>query len=204
MPRAEFFARLGLLCTRGFFDAETCGRLRAEIREASGGPATVLGDQGGWVVKPEVRRVTWTEVSPPTRAEVDRRLTELMPALSRHFGVGLCGHEGPSFLRYGPGDFYLAHRDRDDEPDPAAPEGPGARQVSVVAFLNGEGEAPSPEVFGGGALTFTGLLDDPRLRTRGLPLVPEPGLLIAFRSDVLHAVSPVTHGERYTVVTWYA
>ena len=39
-------------------------------------------------------------------------------------------------------------------------------------------------------------------RQVGLPLVGESGLLVAFDSNLTHAVTPVTHGERYTVVTW--
>jgi predicted 2-oxoglutarate/Fe(II)-dependent dioxygenase YbiX len=28
-------------------------------------------------------------------------------------------------------------------------------------------------------------------------------MLVAFRSDVLHQVSPVTKGERFTIVSWF-
>jgi predicted 2-oxoglutarate/Fe(II)-dependent dioxygenase YbiX len=37
----------------------------------------------------------------------------------------------------------------------------------------------------------------------GLPLAGEAGLLIAFPSHLVHSVSPVTAGERYTLVTWF-
>jgi SM-20-related protein len=68
-----------------------------------------------------------------------------------------------------------------------------------VLFLNGEGGADQPSSYGGGQLTFYGLMGD-RL---GLPLAGRPGLLVAFRSDLVHAVTPVTRGERYTVVSWF-
>jgi SM-20-related protein len=35
-------------------------------------------------------------------------------------------------------------------------------------------------------------------------LIGEPGLLVAFRSDVLHEVEAVTHGERYSIVSWFS
>jgi hypothetical protein len=35
------------------------------------------------------------------------------------------------------------------------------------------------------------------------PLIAEPGLLIAFPSDKWHEVKPVSHGRRFTVVTWF-
>jgi SM-20-related protein len=77
------------------------------------------------------------------------------------------------------------------------------RQVSAVIFLNSAAEARGPESYSGGALTFYGLIDGPCWRGYGFPLVGEQGLLIAFRSDVLHEVTVVTRGERYSIVTWF-
>jgi predicted 2-oxoglutarate/Fe(II)-dependent dioxygenase YbiX len=36
-----------------------------------------------------------------------------------------------------------------------------------------------------------------------LPLEAEEGLLIAFPAGVLHEVTPVLRGSRYTLATWY-
>jgi SM-20-related protein len=72
----------------------------------------------------------------------------------------------------------------------------------VVVFLNDQAEEPSPLTYGGGTLTFYGLLGGEKGEKVGLPLVGEEGLLVAFKSNITHAVTPVTHGERFTVVTW--
>ena len=48
-----------------------------------------------------------------------------------------------------------------------------------------------------------GLMADPRWKSVGLGLSGEEGVLVAFRSELLHEVVPVTHGQRYTLVTWY-
>jgi len=45
--------------------------------------------------------------------------------------------------------------------------------------------------------------DDVSGESVGLPLAGETGLLIAFPAHVVHSVSPVTAGERYTVVSWF-
>jgi predicted 2-oxoglutarate/Fe(II)-dependent dioxygenase YbiX len=37
----------------------------------------------------------------------------------------------------------------------------------------------------------------------GLPVTGEAGSLIAFPSDMVHEVTPVSRGERYTVVSWF-
>lgn len=62
---------------------------------------------------------------------------------------------------------------------------------------------PRPQTFGGGALALYGLLNDARGQNYGFPLEPEQGQLIAFRSDLWHEVKPVTHGERFTIVSWF-
>jgi SM-20-related protein len=200
MPKAEFFAHFGFFHVRDFLDAGTCAWLRGEIRGATGEAATVLR-AGTRVVDEQVRKVTGTDVSAAAEALVASRLAAIKPELEHHFQVTLEGHEEPSFLRYRPGDFYVAHRDVLDDPGDAA--WLRARKVSVVMFLNREGSGWDPDGYGGGALTFAGLLEDRRLRAVGIPLVPESGLLVAFPSDVLHCVTPVTHGERYTIVTWF-
>src|SRR5205085_9991991 len=81
-------------------------------------------------------------------------------------------------------------------PDYNETSSPVRRRVSIVIFLNaGDYE--------GGALTFYGLVDDPSWKTFGFALEATPGLLVAFPSHVRHEVTPVTAGDRYTVVDWF-
>jgi SM-20-related protein len=114
---------------------------------------------------------------------------------------------GPlQFLAYGVGDHYKPHRDHYDESVQRADEKTGtpkARRVSAVIFLNNRSEITTPNHYGGGALTFYGLFDNPTGDTIGIPLEADEGLLITFPSGMLHAVAPVTHGERYTIATWF-
>ena len=61
-----------------------------------------------------------------------------------------------------------------------------------------------PAGYAGVTLTFFGLMDDDASEESvGLPLAGEPGLLVAFPPSLIHSVTPVTAGERYTVVTWF-
>ena len=54
------------------------------------------------------------------------------------------------------------------------------------------------------AMTFYDLLPASSSGSKaGLPLTGTPGLLVAFDAAAIHAVSPVTRGERYTIVTWF-
>jgi predicted 2-oxoglutarate/Fe(II)-dependent dioxygenase YbiX len=200
MPNADFFARLGLFVVRAFFGPELCARLRAEVREASHAQATV-SEEGGSVVDENARRTKGALVSDEMQADLEARLLAIKPLLERHFGVVLGGCQTPQFLVYTEGCFYHPHRDSRTAAD--APQYSRERQVTVVIFLNSQTEHPGHESYGGGSLTFYGLMADPRLAVCGVPLIGEEGLLVAFRSEMIHEVAPVTGGERYTIVSWF-
>ncbi len=200
MPRADFFSLFHLFVVRNFFDAELCRQLRDEMRVSSGSPATVREADGAFTVDPFARRVTYLQVPDAAVALATERLLALRPRIEAHFGTPLAGCERPQFLFYQVGDHYRPHRDNSA---PGVPEDTSQRQVSVVLFLNGQAGDSGEDSFAGGSLTFYGLLPETQGQQVGLPLEAETGLLVAFRSDLRHAVFPVERGNRYTVVTWF-
>jgi predicted 2-oxoglutarate/Fe(II)-dependent dioxygenase YbiX len=147
-------------------------------------------------------RNTWeVPVADDAMAGVSAKLEALRPDLAAHFGADLTGHEGPTILLYQPGGFYEPHVDRSrrDELDIR----PVHRRVSVVVFLNAMRVPAGPAEYSGGALTFYGLIDEPAWKSIGFGLEPEAGLLVAFPSDIVHEVTPVIAGDRYTIVDWF-
>ena len=69
-----------------------------------------------------------------------------------------------------------------------------------MIFLSRQSAEPAPGAYGGGSL----LLHGPHAGAgRSIHLDGAPGALVAFRAETTHEVTPVTHGERYTVVSWY-
>ena len=72
------------------------------------------------------------------------------------------------------------------------------RCVSVSIFLSRESELPGPNSHSGGPLIFRAPADRERFR-----MTAEPGMLVGFRSETTHEVTPVTHGERLSIVSWY-
>jgi predicted 2-oxoglutarate/Fe(II)-dependent dioxygenase YbiX len=58
-------------------------------------------------------------------------------------------------------------------------------------------------MYGGGALTFYKLFEDPLGQGVGFPLEVTQGLLVGFRAELPHSVAPVEHGDRYTIAAWY-
>ena len=195
MPTAEFFTRFGLFVRKDYFEHELCARFCREINEAAQIQTTIVGPDDTDILDENTRKVKSADVPVVTGSLVEARLLALIPTLERHFNVTLTQCEWPQFLIYREGDFYKVHHDTNG---PLLKE----RKVSVVIFLNGQAQQPADDTFCGGSLTFYGLIDDPRWLTHGFPLNSEPGLLIAFRSETVHQVLPVSHGKRYSIVSW--
>jgi SM-20-related protein len=188
---------IDLLKIDDFLDAAACAALLAELRQAAGAPATLLGRTGADAVQPLVRRTTRAAVPPATRERLLARLLAEKEAIGRHFGVTLDTCEEPQFLRYTPGDFFVAHQDGNT---PLLYDDSRFRKVSAIVFLSASSSEPMPGAYGGGMLTFHDPVPGSSLR---LPLAPPPGTLVCFRAETTHEVTPVTHGERFTVVSWY-
>ena len=163
--------------------------------------ATVRGTDRTYAVDRESRRTGWAEVSEETSSVVHDRLIALRTEVEQVFGVGVTGVQPPQFLRYGEGDFFAAHQDRSS--DRKGAQFAQERQVSAVIFLNDETTDHAPESYEGGALTLFGLMDARDDQAIGLPVNGETGALIGFPSEMLHEVTPITRGERFTIVSWY-
>lgn len=136
-----------------------------------------------------VRSARALTVDESLRARVRALLTATQPRLVPHFAVPLEHAEEPQFLRYLPGDFFVAHQDGNT---PVIHDDTRHRRVSVVLFLNAE--------YQGGSLVLHGRYPDFDQR---YVMPSRPGSLVAFRSETTHEVTPVTTGERYTIVSWY-
>jgi SM-20-related protein len=188
---------IDLLTLDDFLDDSARTALLAELNRAAGDAATVSGYGSGSAVESLVRRTTRVAVSPETRADVRRRLMDRKGELERHFGVALGECEEPQFLRYQEGDFFVAHQDGNT---PLIHDDTRHRKISVIAFLSPRSEEPAPGAYGGGSLVFHGRYPEINLR---LPAEALPGTLVAFRAETTHEVLPVTHGVRYTLVSWF-
>jgi predicted 2-oxoglutarate/Fe(II)-dependent dioxygenase YbiX len=157
----------------------------AEMKAAAGSAATVYGSTVSGSVDESVRRTF--RVKPPDEvvALVIQKLLVLKDAIEKHFDVVLKECEEPQFLRYREGDFFVAHQDGNTGLLRLETE---QRLISTVIFLSRD--------YSGGSLVFSNLRERYRVPA-------EPGMLVAFRSETTHEVTPVTHGERYSIASWY-
>src|SRR5215472_16700674 len=126
---------IDLLIIRNYLDAAKRDEIVAELKLASGGPATVYGMEAAGAVEPRVRKVTRLAVPPETRGRVRRQLLERKGPIEEHFGITLSECEEPQFLRYEDGDYFVAHQDGNT---PLIFDQTRHRRVSVVIFLNSQ------------------------------------------------------------------
>jgi SM-20-related protein len=201
MPPVSFFGSFGLLAVPTFLERDICAEIRREMATAGEVAATVRGADRSYAVDQQSRRTNWAEVSEETSSLVSERLMSLRKDVAEVFGIEVNDVQRPQFLRYREGDFFAAHQDRGS--DRKGAEFAQQRQVSVVIFLNDETNEARPDTYEGGALTLFGLLDSGDDRNVGLPVTGEAGALIGFPSEMLHEVTPITRGERFTVVSWF-
>jgi predicted 2-oxoglutarate/Fe(II)-dependent dioxygenase YbiX len=131
-----------------------------------------------------------------------KRLYTLRSQFEDSLGCELARCESPQLLAYSRGDHFTTHRDTDDEP--GLPPNIRHRVVSVVLFLNAPSAGLSEGKYGGGTLTFFDLSETATANGFRAPVVGHPGMLVAFPSGWLHYVTPVQHGARWTLVTWFA
>ena len=192
-------AGFDLYVVRNFFDAEACQELITELRRLPIAPATVYGKGDAGAVDERVRKAARIVPSPETLERVTVRLLECREEVGQHFGINLSRSEEPQFLRYRVGDFFVAHQDGNT--GMLRSEREESRKISVIIFLNRQSESPEEETYSGGSLVFS----DWRARPgpKELRLAGETGTLVAFRSETTHEVIPITHGERYSIVSWY-
>jgi len=158
-------------------------------------PASIYGRRDE-VVDERTRRTSRLSPSVESVQFVTRQLEEYRENVERYFGVELGGCEEPQFLRYEIGDFFVAHQDGNT--GLVNLESDRTRRVSVSIFLNQQSAKQKAENYWGGSLVFS----DWRTGARH-ELFGEAGMLVAFRSETTHEVTPVTHGERYAIVSWY-
>ena len=189
-------AHFDLYLMQRFLDAETCRQLIAEMRRSPASPAVTYGQGGPGSVNERVRKVESLMPSKETVQHVSRRLMDYREAVAEHFGISLSGCEEPQFLRYRVGDFFVAHQDGNT--GLLLLDTDRSRRISISIFLNRQSETPETDCYCGGSLVFSDWRYDKEFRLTG-----ETGTLVAFRSETTHEVIPVTHGERYSIVSWY-
>lgn len=205
--RFESGSRNNVLKTLGLFvepecvPPAVCRDIVERMLVAPGESASVYVADNESAVKPRARKTLSVDVPPALDLIVRDRLEARRGDLARHFGVTLERCEEPQYLVYGPGGFFRPHVDTRPPSDTHHLEDAG-RLVSAVIFLSTP-DSTEPADYDGGELRLFNLIDEPAWRGIGFACDAAPGLLLAFRSDTIHEVTPVTRGFRCAVATWF-
>lgn len=184
-----------LFTVKQFLEPGVYREIVAEMSAAQSDSATVYGRTTSGAVEQNIRRTLRIHPSVATVDSIVRRLWSLKDQIERHFAVALRECEDPQFLRYREGDFFVAHQDGNTGMTLLDTE---RRLVSTVLFLSRESDSREPGAHCGGSLVFSNYRTGSKFR-----MIGEPGMLVAFRAETTHEITPVTHGERYSIVSWY-
>ncbi|MCB2261711.1 MAG: 2OG-Fe(II) oxygenase [Candidatus Thiosymbion ectosymbiont of Robbea hypermnestra] len=207
--QASILERLGVFMIRDFMEPGFCRQILEEARRTTlFRPGGITNPDGKTIIDESVRKVQETGLPKSIFDTVGQKLEAIKPQLEAKFEVELVDRQGPHFLLYRKGDFFMPHGDQ-------VYSGDGLnyaqrRRVSAVIFVNGEhpteDEEPAPaeiDCYEGGDLVFYGLLEREEMARVGFSLNGRPGLFAAFDSTVIHEVKPVTAGDRLTIVAWF-
>lgn len=194
-----------LFLQRGFLEPEVCKTVIEEMCVSAAAPASVYGAGSSGKIDERVRKATRLSPAADTCEHVRLKLWTARLEIARHFGLTLESCEGPQFLRYKPGDFFVAHQDGNTGLLQLDKE--QGRKISVVIFLNRQSESAGSEPgtnialpsYEGGSLVFTNW----REGHDEFRMLGEAGTLVAFPAETTHEVTLVTAGERYSIVSWF-
>ena len=122
---------------------------------------------------------------------INERLNELRPQLEVFFGNALASDfEKAKFLKYDPGDFFAPHTDAQYR-----------RKINITINLNTSINATGELNFEGGELQLYGLIKKPEFTNKGISAPSTAGCLIAYPVDVVHEVTPIKSGTRFSIVS---
>lgn len=191
------FRTQNIASTQGFLSIAECHDVVRAMQDAPREPAQVV--RAGESILDESLRLCFDHRFPEDlKRAVGDRMASYFADHRIAFDSDADHLYGPYFMSYEKGSFFRAHRDvanhKNDPPRLAA------HRWSLLLYLNGRDAAGALPTFDGGALTL--YETDPRLRDRRVVVVPEPGMLLLFRSSLLHEVATVREGTRYAVAGW--
>lgn len=191
------FRTRNVAMTSGFLSLDECRQIVHAMDSSPREPAQIV--RAGESVLDETLRYCLDHHLPESfKHPIETRLTTFFDFHRVELDSDADFLYGPYFMSYGEGSFFRAHRDvanhKNDPPRLAA------HRWSLLLYLNGREPAADLPIFDGGALIV--YETDPRLHDRRVVIIPQPGLLVLFRSFLMHEVATVLNGTRYAVAGW--
>jgi len=190
-----FLNQLGVFTHRGLLTPAECRAWWQHAARKKGRPGTV--NRGGQSVQDDsVRRVREVDLESEEKDRFNAQIEPIRQNLEHYFGVALGPLGEQQCLLYEAGDHFALHSDSVKFKGGRVTN-KHRRFISVLVFLNTPGDHDVP--YEGGELAIYGLMNVPGGDDQGFIVEPEQGKVVAFRSNQMHAVSPVLSGHRYVI-----
>lgn len=193
------FITPNIATVRSFLSVPECAEIITAMNDAPREPAQVV--RAGESILDQSLRFCFDHHFPDAfKDRIGERMARYFGRHRNQFASDADYLYGPYFMSYEKGSYFRAHRDvANHKNDPARL---AAHRWSLLLYLNGRDAASELPVFDGGALIL--YETDPAIRNRRVVIVPEPGMLVLFRSALMHEVAILHDGTRYAVAGWMA
>jgi predicted 2-oxoglutarate/Fe(II)-dependent dioxygenase YbiX len=180
-----------------FLSLEECGEIIRTIEASPREPAQVVR-AGETILDQSLRSCFDHHLPDAFKRSIGDRMATYFEAHRAKFDSDADHIYGPYFMSYQQGSYFRAHRDvANHRNDPLRL---AAHRWSLLVYLNGREATGSLPTFEGGALII--YESHPKLHDRRVIIVPQPGMLVAFRSSLMHEVAVVQQGTRYAIAGW--
>jgi predicted 2-oxoglutarate/Fe(II)-dependent dioxygenase YbiX len=174
-----------------FLIASECASVCKEMRESVKTEAATYNQSANSErIDHRVRKTQYCTISNKSHITINNRIKEKKTALEEFFNTSLDdSFEPPKYLFYGEGAFFSPHTD--DQLN---------RKINITINLNDK-EAAAQLGYEGGALQLYGLIKNGAFSNRGVAAPSSAGCLIAYPVDIVHEVTPVIAGSRFSIVS---
>lgn len=192
MPTTQLLRSLGIYIIEDFMQAAECSLICEEVRNSDKTQASTLSESENLErINTRIRKTKYGQVSKSSQSLIYERVRDLKPSLEDFFNELLADQfEQPKFLHYAEGDFFAPHTDEQFN-----------RKINITINLNSRAAQSTDQGYEGGELQLYGLLKQKGFHKRGIAAPSHAGCLIAYPANIVHEVSPITSGARFSVVS---
>lgn len=192
MSTAPLLRKLGIFVVEDFMLPSECYALREEMINSEKTLAGIYDEALNieYINRP-IRKTLYCQVSDSTHQSFTNRIRALKPQLEDFFNIALAdSFELPKYLHYSKGDFFAPHTDNQL-----------TRKINVTINLNDKNTQSADTGYDGGTLMLYGLMKQDAFKKKGIAAPCSIGCLIAYPVDIVHEVTPITSGSRFTIVS---
>ena len=194
MSTANLLRKLGIYVVEDFFLADECLSFCEQMLSSEKTKAATYSEKAKQERFDEnIRKTSYCDVLNASNVAIISRIQGIKPQLETFFKTQLSdSFERPKYLHYSEGDFFSPHTD--DQLN---------RKINITINLNSQGKDSSGNGYEGGALQLYGLMKHKGFANRGIAAPTTAGCLIAYPVDIVHEVTPITYGARFSIVSRY-